>query len=70
MCGGRLLLASLTVVHTHTHVHRVMMDHRILIMNDGLDHNVIKVKPPMCFTQDNADTLLQAIDQTLLQLGH
>lgn len=49
---------------------RVMLNHRILIMNDGLDRNVIKVKPPLCFTLDNADSLLHAIDDTLSQLTH
>ena len=37
-------------------------------MNDGLDHNVIKIKPPLCFTKDNADAVLQAIDETLDEL--
>ena len=47
---------------------RVMLNHRILLMNDGLDHNVIKIKPPLCFTKDNADAVLQAIDKTLEEL--
>jgi len=47
---------------------RVMLKHRILLMNDGLDHNVIKIKPPLCFTKDNADAVLQAIDETLGEL--
>ena len=46
-------------------IRRVMQNHRILLMNDGLDHNVIKIKPPLCFTKDNADAVLQAIDKTL-----
>ena len=45
-----------------------MLKHRILLMNDGLDHNVIKIKPPLCFTKDNADAVLQAIDETLGEL--
>lgn len=48
--------------------YRVMLNHRILIMNDGLERNVIKVKPPLCFTRDNADALLRAIDTTLEEL--
>ena len=50
------------------HFCRVMLKHRILLMNDGLDHNVIKIKPPLCFTKDNADAVLQAIDETLDEL--
>ena len=45
-----------------------MLNHRILLMNDGLDDNVIKIKPPLCFTKDNADAVLQAIDKTLEEL--
>lgn len=44
---------------------RAMMEYNILIMEDGLSHNVIKVKPPLCFTQENADSLLKAFDEIL-----
>lgn len=37
-------------------------------MSDGLDNNVLKIKPPLCFTQANADTVLHALDQILTEL--
>jgi 4-aminobutyrate aminotransferase-like enzyme len=35
-----------------------MKDHGILMSTDGPDHNVLKIKPPMVFTQENAEELL------------
>ena len=35
--------------------------HRILTSIDGRHDNVIVIKPPMCFTRENADTLVDAI---------
>lgn len=35
-----------------------MKDHGILMSTDGLDHNVLKIKPPMVFSHDNAEELL------------
>lgn len=53
-----------------THIpSRAMMNYKILIMDDGLSHNVIKVKPPLCFTHQNADSLLRALDEILNELG-
>ena len=59
-----------TLIHIHTHTYRVMLNHRILLMNDGMEHNVVKIKPPLCFTKENADSVLKAIEQTLQGLGH
>lgn len=50
--------------------HRMMLNHRILVMNDGLDRNVLKIKPPLCFNKDNANSLLKALEQILSELGH
>ena len=44
-----------------------MKDRGILISTDGPDHNVIKIKPPMVFTKDNADQLLDTLDQLLIE---
>jgi 4-aminobutyrate aminotransferase-like enzyme len=33
--------------------------------NDGIDHNVIKIKPPMIFNKNNADNLLFFLDLVL-----
>ena len=35
-----------------------MKDHRILMSTDGLDYNVLKIKPPIVFTKDNAKEVL------------
>jgi 4-aminobutyrate aminotransferase-like enzyme len=35
-----------------------MKDSGILISSDGPDHNVLKIKPPIIFTRENADTLV------------
>ena len=44
-----------------------MKDHGILISTDGPDHNVLKIKPPMVFTKDNADQLAETLDRVLIQ---
>ena len=35
-----------------------MKDHKILMSVDGPDHNVLKIKPPIIFTEENAKELL------------
>ncbi len=35
-----------------------MKDHGILMSTDGPDHNVLKIKPPIVFTKDNAEELI------------
>ena len=35
-----------------------MKDHHILMSIDGPDHNVLKIKPPMVFSKENAEELL------------
>ncbi|MBC8770087.1 aminotransferase class III-fold pyridoxal phosphate-dependent enzyme [Arenibacter sp. BSSL-BM3] len=35
-----------------------MKDHGILMSTDGPDHNILKIKPPMVFTQENAEELI------------
>lgn len=35
-----------------------MKDHGILMSIDGPDHNVLKIKPPIIFTQENAEELI------------
>jgi 4-aminobutyrate aminotransferase-like enzyme len=44
-----------------------MKDHGILISTDGPDHNVLKIKPPMVFTKDNTDQLVETLDSLLIQ---
>ena len=40
-----------------------MKDHGILMSTDGPDHNVLKIKPPMVFSQENAEELILYLDK-------
>ena len=42
-----------------------MKDHGILLSTDGPDHNVIKMKPPLVFSEADADQALEAYDRVL-----
>ena len=44
-----------------------MRDHGILISTDGPLHNVLKIKPPMCFTIENADFFVDTLDIIMLE---
>lgn len=45
-----------------------MKDLGLLAGKGGLYGNVFRVKPPMCFTQADADFTLQCFDQALSEL--
>lgn len=40
----------------------------VLVSTDGPYHNVIKIKPPLCFTQRDADHLVKTLQDSLLLL--
>ncbi len=42
-----------------------MRDHGVLISTDGPLHNVLKIKPPLVFTRENADYLLRCLGKVL-----
>lgn len=42
-----------------------MRDRGILLSTDGPFHNVLKIKPPLVFTRQNADELVAALDMIL-----
>ncbi len=42
-------------------------EHGVLLSIDGPHHNVIKIKPPMIFSMDNADKLVAAVDAALTE---
>jgi 4-aminobutyrate aminotransferase-like enzyme len=42
-----------------------LKDHGILISTDGPLYNVLKMKPPIVFTEQNADDVVQALDKVL-----
>jgi 4-aminobutyrate aminotransferase-like enzyme len=42
-----------------------MRDKGVLVSTDGPFHNVLKIKPPLCFTAGDADHLVSALDGIL-----
>lgn len=46
-------------------VDRMKSVHRVLISSDGPHENVLKLKPPMCFTKENADEFLVAFKECM-----
>jgi 4-aminobutyrate aminotransferase-like enzyme len=42
-----------------------MKDHGILLSTDGPEHNVIKMKPPLTFSEADADRVLAAYERVL-----
>ena len=45
-----------------------MKERGILLSTDGPDHNVIKIKPPMVFANEDADWLVQNLDVVLSEI--
>ena len=39
----------------------------VLLATDGPDHNVIKIKPPLCFTRADAEHLVAVVDEVLAE---
>ena len=44
-----------------------LKDMGILVSLDGPLNNVLRIKPPLVFTKENADTLVEALDQVLIE---
>jgi 4-aminobutyrate aminotransferase-like enzyme len=42
-----------------------MRDRGILMSTDGPFNNVLKIKPPMCFDEHDADFLLENLEEVL-----
>ena len=40
-------------------------DHGVLLSTDGPDRNVIKIKPPLVFSEEDADRLVSVLDKIL-----
>ncbi len=51
--------------HQASYVANRMRDHGVLISTDGPLHNVLKIKPPLVFTKENADYLLYCLGKVL-----
>ncbi len=48
-----------------TYLANRMRELGVLISTDGPFHNVIKIKPPMCFNRENSDFLLKTLERVL-----
>ena len=46
----------------------MMKEHRIIVSSDGPYDNVLKLKPPMCFTKENCDLFLTKLGELLTDL--
>ncbi len=44
-----------------------MKDHGILMSSDGPDNNVLKIKPPLVFSQQNAEELIACLEDILAE---
>jgi len=44
-----------------------LRDRGVLLSTDGPFHNVLKIKPPLVFTTDDADFLVAALDAVLAE---
>ena len=47
------------------HIKNALRNRFILISTDGPDDSVLKTKPPLCFTKENAKEVVDAIDEIL-----
>jgi ethanolamine-phosphate phospho-lyase len=45
--------------HKAAYLKNGLRERNILISTDGPSNNVLKIKPPLSFTKDNADTLVR-----------
>ncbi len=76
---GRGLFLGIELVRDHetlepadreaSYVANRMRERRILIGTDGPLNNVLKVRPPMPFSIENAKSLIEALDQTLSEIS-
>ncbi|XP_006881213.1 PREDICTED: ethanolamine-phosphate phospho-lyase-like [Elephantulus edwardii] len=50
------------------HIIYKMKEKRVLLSADGPHRNVLKIKPPMCFTEENAEFMVEQLDRILTVL--
>ena len=46
-----------------------MKEEYILVSADGPDRNVLKLKPPMVFSHENADHFVKVLDEVLSEMN-
>ena len=64
--GIELVNKNLNPLANHAdYIANRMKDHGILMSTDGPDHNVLKIKPPMVFSIQNAKELLGYLKKIL-----
>lgn len=51
-------------------INKLKEDHRLLMTPQGPERNVLVLTPPMCFTQQNARSLVTALDLVLQSYGN
>jgi 4-aminobutyrate aminotransferase-like enzyme len=67
-CGFELVrnrISKAPATEAATYVVNRLKDHGILLSTDGPFENVVKIKPPLCFDESNADFLLEMLDKVL-----
>lgn len=47
---------------------RMLLDHRIIMLVDGMHRNVIKIKPPLTISKKDCSAILQGMDAILTKL--
>jgi 4-aminobutyrate aminotransferase-like enzyme len=51
--------------HEAAYIANRMKENAILMSTDGVFHNVLKIKPPMCFSREDADFLVETLEEVL-----
>lgn len=54
--------------HLPSVCYRMKAEHHIIVSSDGPYDNVLKLKPPMCFTKENCDLFLTKLGVLLNDL--
>ncbi len=44
---------------------RLVSEYKILTITDGLDNNVLKIKPPICISKQDIDYFISSLDAIL-----
>ena len=71
LCIGIELVRDYELTPAANEAHTIvnsMQEKGVLLSTDGPDHNVIKIKPPMIFSKDNAHELVSKIDEIIAEL--
>ena len=63
--GVELVRERIPAIQEAARVVNQLRERGILLGTDGPHHNVLKIRPPMPFSQDDADLLLTTLDETL-----